>query len=76
MVSGDNNKEYSVTAHMKWVNQDNLGVSHFGIHPKNLRRENIRFDIFHLHSFITRRLMIYWRKFMMLQTEEIMDEYT
>eukprot|EP00978_Attheya_sp_CCMP212_P033372 scaffold134379_cov33-Attheya_sp.AAC.1 len=62
MVSGDNNKEYTVTAHMKWVDQDNLGVSHFGIHPENLRQENICFDIFHLRSSITRRLMIYWQK--------------
>eukprot|EP00978_Attheya_sp_CCMP212_P039270 scaffold202834_cov44-Attheya_sp.AAC.1 len=76
MVSGDNNKEYTVTAHMKSVDQDNLGVSHFGIHPEYLRRENIRFDIFHLRSPIIRRLMIYWGKFMMLQTKEIMDEYT
>ena len=61
---------------MKWFNQGNFGVLHFGIHPEKLQQESIQFDIFHLRSSITRRIITYWRKFMVLQTEEIIDEYT
>jgi hypothetical protein len=76
LLSGDNNREYTVKAHMQWVDRENWGISHFGIHPDKLRRDNIRFDIFHLRSSITRRLMTTLRKFLMMQSQEVMDEFT
>ena len=60
---------------MDWVDSDNFGISHVGIPPKKLPRDNIIFDIFHLRSAITRKLMNYLRKFMLLQTPEIMDRF-
>ena len=36
IVLGGNNKEYTVTVHMKWANQENVGVLHLGIHLEKL----------------------------------------
>eukprot|EP00978_Attheya_sp_CCMP212_P027084 scaffold90288_cov52-Attheya_sp.AAC.5 len=69
-------EKYSTTDHMRWVDLEKFGVSHFGLSAVNLRRDNIWFNIFHLRSSITRRLMIYLRKFMMLQTENLLSEFT
>ena len=43
---------WSVKHHMDWVDEHNFGISHFGMHPNILRRDNIRFDVFHLLSLI------------------------
>ena len=32
---------YNTKKHMNWIDESNFGVSHFGIHPECLRRENI-----------------------------------
>ena len=76
MVLGGANKEWTIIDRMKQVIQENFSVSHFGIYPEKILQRNIWLDRFHLRSSITRRPMVYWRKFMMLYTEEIMDEYT
>ena len=76
MILGDNNNDYTVTAHIKWLNRESSGVLHFDIHLEKLGWENIWFHRFHLRSSITKQIMTYWRKFMMLQPEEIMDGYT
>ena len=34
-------EEYQYFDHMKWVDEMNLGISHFGIHPKNLPRDSL-----------------------------------
>ena len=39
MVSGDNNKDYTVIDHMKSFNREIFDFSHFGIHLEKLRRE-------------------------------------
>ena len=44
---------YDKTKHMKWNDINNYGVSHFGIHPENLHRDAIIFDMFHLKSSVT-----------------------
>ena len=67
---------YNQSDHMKWVDKHNLGVSHFGIPPTYLRRDNIRFDIFHMRSAITKRLMTYLRRFILSQTFEIISEFS
>ena len=74
MVLGDNNKYYTTTGHMKYFDWENVGVLNLGIHPGKLRQENILFYIFHIRSSITIQLMDYWQKFLMLQTEIIMEE--
>ena len=66
---------YTSDKHRDWVDQHNLGVSHFGMHPSEMRRDDIRFDIFHLRSSITKTLMISVRKFMMSQSCEVMKSF-
>ena len=41
-------KHYKYFEHMSWIDIHNQGVSHFGIHPDDLPRDSIRFDVFHL----------------------------
>ena len=60
MVSEGNNKEYTVRAHMKWVDRESFGILHFSIHPEKLWQENILFDVFHICRSIKRRIMEYW----------------
>ena len=38
--------KYTQKDHMDWVDKENVGVSHFGLAPSMLRRDNIHFDIF------------------------------
>ena len=50
--------------HMDWIDKENIGISHFGLHPNLLPRHLIRFDVFHLRCAITRRIMSNLRKFL------------
>ena len=43
-----NKEEYEYFDHMKWVDEMNLGISHFGIHPRNLPRDSLQFDALQL----------------------------
>ena len=56
---------YTKKNHMDWVDEKNDGCSHFGISPDLLRRDCIRFDMFHLRGAITKRLMTYLRKYIL-----------
>ena len=67
---------YNIKKHMDWIDEENYGISHFGIHPDQLRRDKIRFDVFHLRCAITRRLMDYLRKFIIKQSEELKKEFS
>lgn len=67
---------YSRKNHLDWCDLNNVGVSLFGLHPEELRRDNIRFDIFHLQCAITRRLMSNLRKFMLTTTTEMMETFS
>jgi hypothetical protein len=69
-------KTYTRTKHMQWCDEFNLGISHFGLPPQIFNRRNIRFDIFHQRGSITRCLMLYLRKFIMLQSEEVMNSFS
>ena len=64
-------EKYEYFQHMDWVDVENKGVSHFGLHPDVLPRENIRFDVFHLRCAITRRLMTNLRKFLMIHSVDL-----
>ena len=68
--------EYTHAKHMDWVDSDNKGVSHFGLHPSKLRYGNIQFDVFHLCSAVTCRLMTYLCTFMLSQTFEVMNKFS
>lgn len=61
---------------MDWIDVENEGVSHFGLHPNYLPRDNICFDVFHLCCAITWRLMSNLWKFMMIQAVELILEFT
>ena len=61
---------------MQWCDEFNLGISHFGLPPQIFNRNNTRFDIFHQRGSITRRLMMYLRRFIMLQSEEVMSSFS
>ena len=54
-----------------WVDENNKGVSHYGIHPDLLPRHSIRFDTFHMKCSITRRLMSTVRGFMLNQSTDV-----
>ena len=49
--------KYTNANHLDWIDEKNVGVSHFGIHPTLLPLSNIRFDTFHMKCSITRKLM-------------------
>ena len=61
--NGSLKKGYTASDHMDWADKHNYGITHFGIHPDLLNRENIRYDTFHLKCAITRALMSYVRSF-------------
>ena len=68
-------KEYTKKEHIDWVDVNNKGVSHFGIHPSLLPRDSLRFDTFHMKCAITRRLMTYLRSFMLNQEPTVVEEF-
>ena len=68
-------ENYTIKKHMDWVDEHNLGVSHFGIHPNYLRRDAIRFDIFHMKCAISKNLIAYVRDFVLSQSTEFMDTF-
>ena len=53
----DANNVYTKKKHREWCDINNVGITHFGLHPDEFRRDDIRFDIFHLRCAITRKLM-------------------
>ena len=53
-----------VKNHMDWCAKKNMGISHLGVHPDELRRDNICFDVFHMRSAITKSMMTRLRDFM------------
>ena len=66
---------YKEEHHAKWCDKNNIGVTHFGIHPHQLNRNKIRMDTFHLKCAVTRNLMTELRKFMNNQSIELIDEF-
>ena len=67
---------YNFGKHMNWIDENNHGCSHFGIHPELLPRKDLRFDTFHLKCGITKKLMNYLRKFMLNQSITIMNDFS
>ena len=67
--------KWTVKLHMDWVDEKNFGISHFGIHPNTLRRDRLRFDVFHLRCAITRRMMAYLQGFILGTTPDLIEEF-
>ena len=67
---------HSKKKHMDWIDENNFGISHFGLHPAFLRRDNMRFDVFHCRCSITRRRMSNLRKFILKQSTEMMKKFS
>ena len=66
---------YNMSQHRDWVDKENVGITHFGLHPTKMKLENIRFDTFHLISAVTKKLMTYLRKFIFEQSCELIDMF-
>eukprot|EP00957_Ditylum_brightwellii_P044693 3388756-Ditylum_brightwellii.AAC.1 len=52
-----NKTAYTSKMHMNWADMCKYGISHFGMHPTLLLPSNICFDVFHLRSAMTRKLL-------------------
>ena len=52
-----------MTQFKKWMQYNNKGVSHFGLHPSLLPLSSIRVDVFHMGCSIGKRLISYLRSF-------------
>ena len=66
-------KCYKTKTHAAWVDENNKGVSHFGLHPNLLPRHDIRFDTFHMKCAVTRKLMTHLRNFILDQSNDVIE---
>ena len=67
--------DYTYKLHMDWVDNKNNGVSHFGLSPLVMPRHYIRFDLFHLRSSVTRKLIEVLRRFIRAQIVPIHTQF-
>ena len=67
--------KYTREDHLKWCDEKNIGVTHFGIHPLEMKRSNIRNDVFHMKCAVTRNLMTELRAFMLNQSIALIDKF-
>ena len=51
--------------HCNWADEKNFGITHFGVNPNKLRRDQIRLDTFHLKCAVLRILTRELQKFML-----------
>ena len=68
-------QKYTESDHRNWADTMNYGITHYGVHPSELRRDNIRFDVFHLRCAETRKLMTFLRKFVRCQSYDFQDKF-
>ena len=61
---------------MDWVDVNNEGISHFGIHPELFPWNEITFDTFHLKCSVSRRLMEELRKLLLEQSTVIQNDFS
>ena len=69
-------KKYDIQTHNDWCNENNAGITHFGVDPAMFNISTLRFDIFHCICAVTRTLMNYTRKFLLQQSLEFIQEFT
>ena len=46
----EKNNNYNTKKHKDWCNKSNMGITHYGIHPDELPRSRIVFDLFHMNK--------------------------
>ena len=66
---------YTPALHGDWVDKNNLGVSHLGLHPNLLPRDHIRMDVFHLKCSVTRKLMSYLRNIILDCSSTVREQF-
>ena len=71
-----NDQSYGIDHHKDWIDKNNSGISHLGIHPKLLPRSSLRFDTFHMKCSITRRLMSTVRNFILNQSTNTIERFS
>ena len=54
-------KGHTEKTHRDWCDKSNLGITHFGMSPDKFNIESVYFDIFHLRSAMTRKLLQHFR---------------
>ena len=69
--SEDETVIYDEKLHRDWVKNENNGVSHMGCLPAEYYISNIRFDVFHGTSNVTKSLLRYLRKIMEGNGEQV-----
>ena len=67
--------DWTVKNHADWIDENNFGISHFGLSPLLLQREDIWFDVFHLSVAITKRLMTHIRNFVFMLSVEFQIKF-
>ena len=68
-------ESYSCKDHMDWIDVNNEGISHFGIHPELFPWNEITFDTFHLKCSVSRRLMEELRTLLLEQSTVIQNNF-
>ena len=58
----NNIKEYDLATHRDWVDQKNMGISHFGAIPLDYKISNMLIDIFHGRGNVYKVCLTYIRK--------------
>ena len=67
---------YDVKLHRDWCDQQNHGVTHFGISPALLPVSTVRFDVFHLKCAITRMVMNHVRTLILKHSTATVKAFT
>ena len=67
------NETYTHKDHKEWAKINNYRVTHFGIHPNQLKRKNIMFDVMHMQMEITKKMIEYTRTFVISQSTDFIE---
>ena len=66
---------YTAKDHRKWCDENNLGITHFGINPKGLPVSAFRYDVMHMNMAICRSTIKLIRDFVISQTQPFIDTF-
>ena len=71
----EEDKDWDIKKHAKWADEENYGITHFGLDPRIFKYSLIRYDTFHMICQVTRRLMNYLRRLMNRQVHSSRNEF-
>ena len=60
--------------YMDWIDANNEGTLHFGIHTTYLPQYSIKFDTFHMKCAITRSMISYVQMFVLSQLMDFIEK--